>query len=60
MDKTVGDKLSNDNTQKYPFCRLQLERLDTQLNEPTNQNSIKVAKDIKPTNKKTSRLWTLV
>ena len=29
------------------------KRLDTQLNELTNQNSIKVPKVIKPTNKKT-------
>ena len=32
-----------------------LKRLDTQLNEPTNQNSILVPKVVKPTNKK--RLW---
>ena len=30
-----------------------LKRLDAQLNEPTNQNSIKVLKVVKPTNKKT-------
>ena len=30
-----------------------LKRLDTQLNEPTNQNSIKVPKVGKLTNKKT-------
>ena len=32
------------NTQHYPFCRLKLvvERLDTQLNEPTNEIQIKV------------------
>ena len=52
----------NDDTQKYPFCRLQLmvEPLDTQLNEPTNQNSIKVPQLVKTTNKKTLgiiRLW---
>ena len=29
-----------------------LKRLDTPLNEPTNQNSIKVPKIDKPTNKK--------
>ena len=29
-----------------------LKRLDTQLNEPTNQNSIKVPKVVKLTNKK--------
>ena len=52
-------------TQNYPFCRLQLvgETLDTQLNEPTNHNSVKVPKVVKPTNKKTLlniRLWGLV
>ena len=30
-----------------------LKRLDNQTNEPTNQNSIKVPKLVKPTNKKT-------
>ena len=47
--------ISNDDTQNYPLCRLQLvvERLETQLNEPTNQISIKVAKVIKSTKKKT-------
>ena len=40
----MADKLMyipNANTQKYPFCRLQLvvERLDNQFNEPTNENS---------------------
>ena len=30
-----------------------LERLDTQLNEQANQNSIKVPNVVKPTNKKT-------
>ena len=36
---------SNDDTQNYPICRLQLvlKYLDTQLNEPTIQNSIKVS-----------------
>ena len=38
-----------DDIQNNPFCRLQL--VDTQLNEPTNQNSIIVPKVIKPTNK---------
>ncbi len=41
----MGDELvyiPKNNTQNYPFCRLQLvaEQLDTQLNEPTNKNSI--------------------
>ena len=30
-----------------------LKRLDTQINEPTNQYSIKVPKIVKPMNKKT-------
>ena len=30
-----------------------LEHLDTQLNEPTNQNSLKVNKVVQPKNKKT-------
>ena len=30
-----------------------LKRLDTQQNEPTNQNSLKVPKVVKPNNKKT-------
>ena len=30
-----------------------MKRLDTQLNEPTNQNSIRVPKAFKPMNKKT-------
>ena len=51
----MADKLiPNDDTQVSPFCILQLvvETLDTQLNEPTNQNSIKVPKVVMPTNKK--------
>ena len=49
----MSDKLMyilNDNTQNYPFCRLQL--VDTQPNEATNENSITVPKVFKPTNKK--------
>ena len=47
--------ISNGDTQNYLVCRLQLvvKRLDTQPNEPTNQNSIKVPKKVEPTNKKT-------
>ena len=49
--------IPNDNAQNHPFCRLQLvvelKRLDTKLNEPTNKNSIKVLKVVKPTNMKT-------
>ena len=40
--------IPNDDTQKYPFCRI---RLDTELNEPTNHNLIKVPKFVKPTKK---------
>ena len=42
--------------QNYPISRLQLKwlkLLDIQLNNPTNQNSIKVPKFVKPTNNKT-------
>ena len=43
--------ISNDETQNYPLCRLQLvvERLDTQ---PINQNTLKVSKVVNPANKK--------
>ena len=47
--------IPNDNTQNYPLFKLQfvVETLDTQLNEITNPNSIKVPKVVKPTYKKT-------
>ena len=32
-------------------CNLWLKSLDTQLNKPTNQNSIKVSTFVRPTNK---------
>ena len=44
----MADKLMyilNELTRTYLFCRLQ-------LNKPTNQNSMKVPKFVKPTNKK--------
>ena len=43
-----------DDAQNYPFCRLQLlvKMFDTQLNEPTNQNSINIPKVVEPMNKK--------
>ena len=48
--------IPNDDTQNYflyvDFNSGWLKCLDTQLNQPTNQNSIKVPK-VKPTNKKT-------
>ncbi len=33
-------------------CNYWVNRLDNQLNEQTNQNSLKVTKVVKPTNKK--------
>ena len=47
----MADKLMyipNDDTKNYTFCRFKLV-VETQLNEPTNQNSMKV---VKSTNKK--------
>ena len=51
------DKLMHipiDDKQNYPFRRLQLvvESLDTQIKEPTDQNSLKVPKIVKKTNEK--------
>ena len=41
-------------TQNYIFCRyLWMKRLNTQLKEPNNENSIEVLKNVKPTNEKT-------
>ena len=62
----MDDKLKyipNDNTENYPFCRLKLKvkTFGHSINKPTNQNSIKVPKLVKPTNKKTKlKLWGLV
>ena len=53
----MDDKLMynpNNDTQIIPsvvYCKW-LKRLNTQLNEPTNLNSIKVPKVVKSTNKK--------
>ena len=46
--------IPNNDAQNNPFCRLQLvvKRLDTQLDEPTNQNLMKVLNVVKPTNEK--------
>ena len=46
--------LPNDETKIAPSVdsNYWLERLDTQLNETTNQNSIKVPKVVEPTNMK--------
>ena len=48
--------IPNDDTQNHPFCTLKLV-VETQINEPTNQNSIKFPKVVQPTNEK---LWGLV
>ena len=46
---------------QYPFCRLQVvvKRLDTQINEPTNENLLKVPKIIKLKNQENIiiKLW---
>ena len=46
--------ICNDDTQSTPVLvnNLWLKRLDTQLYETSNQNSMKVSKIVKPTNKK--------
>ena len=54
----MADKLMyvpNDDKQIAPFVYYNqwLKRLDTQLNEPNNQNSIKFPKVVETTNKKT-------
>ena len=53
----MADKLMlnpNYDKQNFPFCYYNywLKRLDAQLNEPTNQNSIKVPKFVRTANKK--------
>ena len=50
----MADKLMyilNDDTQNYPFFRLKLV-VET-LNDPTNQNTLKFPKVVKPTKEKT-------
>ena len=44
--------IPNDETENYPL-QLVVQYLDTFFNEKTNQNSIKIPKVVKPTNKKT-------
>ena len=44
--------IPNVNTQNYPFCRLVVKTFGHQLNKPTNKNSLKVTRVLKPTNKK--------
>ena len=50
-DKLMYNVHPNDETQNYPFCKLQLvvESLDTQ---PINQNTLKVSKVVNPGNEK--------
>ena len=62
-DKTMANTLMyipNNNTQITPSVDYNqlLKRLDTQLNEPTNQNSIISAKVANPKNK--TKLWGIV
>ena len=45
-----NEDIQNTLSVDYDQC---LKPLDTQLNEPTNQNLIKVPKVVQPTNKKT-------
>ena len=46
--------IPNDNTQNYPYCILEkVVGMFKQLNKPTNQNSVKVPKVVKSTNKET-------
>ena len=49
--------IPNDDIKYYPFYRSELviETIDTQLQEPINQNSIKLPKIVMPTNKKQQR-----
>ena len=53
----MADKyIHNDDTQNHPGSvdyNQWLKRLETELNETTNQNSIKLPKVVEPTNKKT-------
>ena len=52
----MADKLiyiHNDDSQNYPFCSVKLVVKMFELNKPTNQNSEKVPKVVKPSNKKT-------
>ena len=57
-DKTIADKLTSTMmihiiTPSVDY-NLWLKRLDNKLNEPTNQNLLKVPKVVKPKNNKTS------
>ena len=51
-----------DDTQNYPFCRLQLviKTFGHSTKWQPNQNSIKVPKVVKLTNKKMWKFWGLV
>ena len=62
---TLVEKIiTNYDTQNYPICRKQLlvETYGNKTYEPTDQNSAKAIKVVKPTNKKTFfiKLWGLV
>ena len=51
--ETMADKfiyIPNNDSQNYPFCRL--KRLDTQRNEPTNQNLVEVPNIVEIVRKK--------
>ena len=55
-DRTIAVKfmyIPNDDTQNYPFCKLQLVVETFWPNKPTNQNPLKDPKIVNPTNKKT-------
>ena len=47
--------IPNEDTKNYPSVDYNnwLKSLETQLNEPNNQNSVKVLKVVKPISKKT-------
>ena len=53
--------IPNDDSQNYPFCRLQLvvESFYTQLGKPTNQNLLKVPK-VNKVHKMFIKLWVPV
>ena len=54
MADKIMYNIPNDYTQNFPFVdkNKMIKRLNTQSNKPTNQNSIKSTKVVKPTNKK--------
>ena len=54
MADKIMYNIPNDYTQNFPFVdkNKMIKHLNTQLNKPTNQNSIKFPKVVEPTNKK--------